>query len=437
MREQRHTPTFSLKLLSFAIAIASLLAVPAARAQTYTVLHNFTGGADGGNPYAGLTADAAGNLYGTASTGGISSSCNGCGTVFKLADHSNAWTFSVLYSFRGRPDGYQPEARVVFGPDGLLYGTTVVGGADGSGTVYKLQPLPNICPSISCEWTETVLHSFANAPDGQNPARGDVVFDSAGNLYGATTTGGNSGNCANDESCGTVYEVMPSSGGWLESVIYNFEGQNDGAFPNGVMLDSSGDLDGTTNFRGANMYGTVFSLTPNGQGQWNETSLYSFSDQQDGGGPLAGVISDGAGGFYGTTSYGGSGNGGTAWQLTSSGSNWLLNILASLNYSGMQGLTPQGSAAVLTTDTAGNLYGTTVLDGAYDQGSVFKLTYANGNWTLTTLYNFTGGADGGRPYGQVILDSNGNIYGTTSIGGSSVGQCYQNLGCGVAFEITP
>jgi uncharacterized repeat protein (TIGR03803 family) len=427
MREPRHVPASSLKFFVQALAVGSVLLVPVAYAQTYTVLHNFTGGADGALPFAGLTMDAAGNLYGT--TAGFGR--NGCGTVYKLTRHSNAWTFGTLYSFRGLPDACSPQSRVVFGPSGLLYGAAA-GGSNEDGAVYKLQPPDHICASISCEWTETVLYSFTDVPDGAYP-RGDVVFDSAGNLYGATRNGGSSGYaCADDEPCGAVYELTPSPGGWSESIIYSFEGLNDGAFPNGVFLDSTGHLVGTTSFRGnegQSPWGTVFSLAPNGQGQWTETTLHSFSGGQDGGSPLAGVIADASGGFYGTTSWQGSGAGGTVWQFTSSG---LLNILASLTGSGYE----PGPEAALTMDAAGNLYGTTAAEGAFNQGSVFKLTPSNGGWTLTTLHSFTGGADGGTPTGQLILDANGNIYGTTVLGGSG-GQCSPNAGCGVVFEITP
>jgi len=430
----RYWSTLSLKLLVRTFALTCLLVSPVAYAQTYTVLHNFTGGADGGNPYAGLTIDEAGNLYGTASSGGSNSNCINCGTVFKLVDHSGAWIFNTIYSFGGGLDGVAPYARVVFGPEGILYGTTVSGGRDEFGTVYKLQPPPNVCPSASCPWLESVLYSFGRYPDGQHPSRDDVVFDSAGNLYGATSSGGNNLTCDVNQPCGTVYELTHSAHGWNESVIYNFQGMNDGAFPNGVTFDSSGDLVGTNTFWQGNFTGTVFSLIPNGQGGWSERTLYDFSNGSNGEQPLAGVLSDGAGGFYGTTSYGGSGNGGTVWHLTSSSQ---MNLISSFTYSQPLGYPLPGSAAVLTMDASGNLYGTTAVDGTYNQGSVFKLTPSDGGWTLTTLYSFTGGSDGGQPWGQVILDSNGNIYGTANLGGPTIGQCYGDLGCGVIFEIAP
>ncbi len=410
------------------VLVGGILSISAA-AQTFTVLHNFSGGGDGANPYAGPTLDVGGNLYGTTFYGGA-----GRGVVFKLTFRNSAWVLTNLHSFGHDPDGALPTARVVFGPGGALFGTTLEGGQDGAGTVFKLQPPTNVCPSVSCPWTETMLYSFKNVPDAAYPAYGDVVFDANGNLYGAAGGGTSGYACADDSPCGTVYELMRVQNGWNESVIWNLEGGDDGAFPNGVVVDRSGTLYGTTSFRGANTWGTVFSLTSNGQG-WVENSLYSFSGGSDGARPGASVISDDAGGFFGTTAYDGSGNGGTAFQLSYSGGNWLLNTLTSFNFSGTLGLTPPGPQGVLVKDANGNLYGTTTLAGAYNQGSVFKLAPSDGGWTLTTLHDFTGGADGGQPIGQVVVDASGNIFGTASVGGSSVGSCY--LGCGVVFEITP
>lgn len=421
--------------LTFLLVSAALL-----QAQTFTVLHSFTNGNDGGSPHAGVTLDRGGNFYGTTLNGGPVGGCSGfgCGVVYKLQHRGSGWTLAILHTFvDSSTEGGEANTRVVFGPDGALYGTTLSGGFFNNGTVYKLQPPLNICPTVSCPWTETVLHMFSNDPDGAYPA-GDVVFDSTGNLYGATNTGGNSGfTCANDRPCGAVYKLARVQGGWQESVIYNFEGDSDGAFPNAVTFDPAGNLIGTTSFRGANIRGTAFSLVPNGQGGWSEVTLYGFSGASGGGAPEAGVIPDGAGGYFGTSSYGDSGNGGTVWQLSPSGGNWLLNTLTNFDYSQQIGFTPPGPGAALTMDAAGNLYGTTVLDGAFDQGSVFKLTHTNGGWTRTTLHDFTGGSDGGQPYSTVSIDAAGNLYGTASVGGNSIGSCYQGLGCGVIWEITP
>jgi len=180
--------TLALGLILFA---AINIAYPAAQAQTITVLHNFTGGADGANPSAGLTMDAAGNLYGTASYGGYTGGycSSGCGTVFKLTHQGAGWTFTPLYAFKGdsglNNDAANPAARVVFGPEGNLYGTTVTGGGGrcnsfggyGCGTAFKLSPPTTVCKAVFCTWTDTVLYSAAH-DNGEEPV-GDVVFDSA------------------------------------------------------------------------------------------------------------------------------------------------------------------------------------------------------------------------------------------------------------------
>jgi len=418
--------------LMFALLALSVFA----SAQQFTVLHNFSGGGDGAYPYAGVTLDAAGGLYGTTTQGGVSGACNGCGTIYKLAHRGSGWVLTTLYTFHGQ-DGANPQSRVTFGPGGALFGTTDSGG-QLYGTVFKLQPPSSICPSVACAWSLTTLHSFTNDPDGARPAAADLAFDSAGNIYGATNTGGNTGFvCADDEPCGAVYKMTRSGNTWTESVVYNFQGESDGAFPNGVTLDSAGNLFGTTIFRGDQVEGTVFVLTPNGHGGFTEESLYSFSGGLDGAEPWGTAILDGSGGYFGTTSWGGSGNGGTVWHLHSSGGNWTLDTLASFSYSGQLDVPPPGSTAALTMDAAGNLYGTTRLDGAFSQGSVFKLTHSGSGWTLTTLHDFTGAADGGQPFGQVSIDANGNLFGTASIGGNTVGtpSCYRGLGCGVVWEI--
>jgi uncharacterized repeat protein (TIGR03803 family) len=172
-------------VLALTVALAT-----AAQAQTFKVLHTFTGGADGGYPYAGLTMNRAGNLYGTAGGGGnTGGNCGntGCGTVFKLAHVGSGWVFTPIYSFTGGNDGSTPEAGVVFGPDGSLYGTTGYGGQYGNGIVFNLKPSPTACKAALCPWTEIVLYSF---PAGDSPLPlGDVVFDQVGNLYGSTFAG--------------------------------------------------------------------------------------------------------------------------------------------------------------------------------------------------------------------------------------------------------
>lgn len=413
------------------VVLALTLASSKASAQTYNVIHNFTGAGDGANPYAGLTMDRSGNLYGTASAGGPNCiSDGGCGTVFQLTNRNHQWFFSTIYGFAGS-DGAAPIARVVFGPGGALYGTTEGGGANFDGTVFKLTQPVSICREVACSWSETLLYSFTGNPSLWFP-NSEVVFDAAGNLYGTTLQAGNFFACANDRTCGAAYELSLSQGQWGLSRTYIFQGSSDGAFPYSVILGSDGDLYGTTAFRGNNTWGTVFKLIPSGS-TFGERTLYSFSGGADGGAPLGGVIFDPSGNLLGTTSFGGSGGGGTAFKLSPSNGSWTLDTL----YSFVGGQPDVGPAASLVRDTAGNLYGTTSTAGAHHQGSVFKLTPSGSGYSYTSLHDFTGGTDGGQPRSQVILDASGNVYGTTSIGGNSVGKCNQGSGCGVVFEITP
>ncbi len=392
------------------LAIGFLLA-PTAQAQTFTVLHNFTGGADGAVPVAGLTMDRGGNLYGTASAGGA----RGYGTVFKLAPRGSGWVLAPLYSFHGVSDGKLPFDRVVIGPGGVLYGATFSGGSgcegDGCGTVFKLSPPATACKTALCSWTETVLYRFTGGFDGLYPEHGDLVFDEMGNIYG-TTYGGGTGN-------GVVFELTPSG---MQSVLYPFPGGQLASPYSGVIFDNAGNLYGTTYNKG----GTLYQLTPSGAG-WTENTLFSFSDNDNGFFPYAGLIFDQSDNIYGTNSVGGINGGGTAFQVTSSNGMWALNTIYS--FTGVFFHGDCGPFASLFEDSAGNLYGTTMCESQTVFGSVFKLTNTAGSWTYTSLHDFTGGSDGGYPFSNVVVDASGNLYGTASRGGT--------LGYGVVWEITP
>jgi uncharacterized repeat protein (TIGR03803 family) len=410
---------------ALALTAALLLiiaAAPAAQAQTLTVVHNFTGVLpDGANPYAGLTIDPAGNLYGTTRSGGA-----GYGMVFQLKHVNSGFLFRPLYSFAGGNDGALPEARVTIGPDGSLYGTTVIGGGpppEGVGTVYNLKPPPAACKTALCPWRETVLFSF-NQADGSHPF-GGVTFDQAGNLYGTANSGG-------QHDKGAVYELTPFNGGWTESTAYTFSGSDGEAPLAGVIFDNLGNLYGTTQTGGAGGYGTVFQLVP-ADGGWTENVLYQFQNGPDGLFPAAGLIFDPSGNLYGATAYGGTGSGGTVFELTPSNGTWTYSLLYS--FTGSSACGPQGS---LVMDGAGNLYGTTFCDGAHGLGSVFELSPSSGGWTYTALYDFAGARNGGYPYGSVVFDSNGNLYGTASFGGTGSDCNGGSLdGCGIVWEITP
>jgi len=309
------------------------------------------------------------------------------------------------------------------GPNGSLYGTTYGGGLPGCGgagcgTVYNLRPPVHFCSAISCPWNATVLYRFSAGSDGGNPYAGSVTFDAAGNIYGTTLHGGGSGRCI--LGCGTVYQLTPNGGSWTEHVIYSFTGDGDGAEPTaGVTLDAAGNLYGTTYANGGNN-GEVFRLAHSGSG-WTQTVLHAFQDYDDGISPSGGVIFDTAGNLYGTTTTGGSGGGGTAFEISTLGVESVL-----FNF---QGTTGGGPGDNLVMDAAGNLYGTTADDGLFGQGSVFKLTHTQAGWIYTELYAFTGGTDGRNPGCRVLIDAQGNLYGTTPLGG--------NFGDGVVWKITP
>ncbi len=406
--------------LAMVLTLAAVM-TQAAQAQTYSVIYNFTGGQNGATPMAGLTFDGAGSFYGTANFGGnTGGNCgtSGCGLVYRLTDSISGWVLTPLYSFMGGNDGANPQvAYVVFGPDGSLYSTTYYGGGPcdgiGCGTVFKLRPEGPANLHGSSPWTETILHSFTGS-DGAGPV-GALIFDHNGNADGATSSGG-------FHNGGIIYQLNSSSG-WEEVVLYHPYG-----YPgSGLIMDHAGNLYGTTFNGGSDLFGSVYKLTPSGS-NWIETDLYDFTNGSDGTYPQAGVVLDQAGNLYGATSAGGSGHGGTVFELTASNGNWIHSNLYSLTGPGDARLVV-GPIGNLVMDAAGNLYGTTLADGAHGYGAVFKLTPSNGGWTYTSLHDFTNGSDGGYPYSTLVLDTRGNLYGTASSGGTQ--------GVGVVFEVTP
>ena len=397
-------------------AILALSATGSSRAQTFTVLHTFIDA----EPDAGVTMDAAGNLYGTTYSGGT----NRVGLVYKLAHKGSGWVLSPLYSFQGGHDGSNPVGGITIGRDGNLYGTTVSGGRNDAGAVYKLSPPPTVCKAGPCPWTETLLYQFTGGADGGEPVA--VIFDSAGNLYGTTAVGGIDNN-------GVVFKLTPSGSRsrWSESVLYRFAGPPDGHDPTGALtFDDNGNLYGTTDLGGTGCNcGTVYQLTPSGSG-WTEQVIYRFQNANDGGAPSGGLILDPEGNLYGAASAGGADDGGTIFELMPSNGNWTFSVL----YSPIAGsFQPVGT---LARSPSGMLYGTFStgpprLNYCGDEGcgNVFQLSPSSaGGWVYTSLYEFTGGDDGGNPTGGLILDSAGNVYGTTS---------GEISGYGSAFELAP
>lgn len=420
---KQHRISLRAATVGLALAIVFVITVvarQAAQAQTLNVIHTFTGAGDGANPEGGVILDRAGDLYGTAFGGGV-----GYGIVYEITQSGSGWIVTPIYTFKGGNDGASPVARVILAPDGTLYGTTESGGGGscnentGCGTVFKLSPPTTGCASAICPWTETVLYRFSGGSDGALP-RAEVVLDQSGNIYGTTFSGGSS-------NCGTVFKLTPSGSGWTESVLYSYPCypglQNDYSSP-AVIFDRNGNLYGVTDAGGTYNQGTVFELVPSGSG-WTANVLHAFSGEEDGVTPEAALMSDGSGNLYGSTTGSGPNGGGTVFELTPSGSNWTFAVLYSLP--GTADLL--GIWNKLVMDQAGNLYSTTIGRGAYGGGSVFELTHPGGVWTYTSLHDFTGGSDGWNPYANLVLDTTGNLYGTTFQGGT--------YGYGVAFEITP
>jgi uncharacterized repeat protein (TIGR03803 family) len=343
-----------------------------------TILHDFGGGQGGANPVGSLAMDARGNLFGVTQSGGTPTKpCNStCGTVFELSPKSGGgWTYSVIYRFQGNSvgDGSVPDSGVIVDAAGNLYGTTQLGGlvtsprqcSSGScGTVFELSPGAG-------GWTETVLYKFSGNPDGAYP-RSPLLLDANGNLEGATSQGGG-GRCSTGfgtNGCGTIFQLVPSGGGWTENVLYRFQG-SDGEIPyQGLISDAAHNLYGTTNLGGLHGWGAVFELSPISGGGWSETTLYNFQGSADGIWPAGGLTMDTSGNLYGTASGGGAHNAGTVFKLSqASGGRFTFGLVTS--FTGNDGSFPSGNMVV---DGAGNLYGTARFDGQKGHGVVFKIT---------------------------------------------------------------
>ena len=396
-------------LAGLAILAAMLTMAPMIQGQTLNVLYKFSGHGDGSTPYAGVTFDRQGRIYGTTCYGGA----NQQGVVYRLTPENGSWVFSPIYTFGPvqSGDGQCPLARVVFGSDGLLYGTTSEGGAYGLGTVFSLQPPATTCRSFLCPWKETVLHNFDFA-DGTDPGYGDLIFDQAGNIYGTAFNGGQGG--------GLVFELSRSGSGWTENVLYEFAYDNDtGDLPaSGVVFDSAGNLYGTTSLNGAHDNGSVYELSPSPSG-WTATTLYSFTNADNGEG--SGLLMDAQGNLFGIAGLFGAGE---AYQLTPQGGSWYYKVLQAFT-----GTFDTGPVAPPTFDSQGNLYGPLPNSGSYEEGEIFKLTPSGNQWIYTPYYDFGSTNVGAYPYGVVVFDANGNMYGTAS--GNIHG------GYGTVWEITP
>jgi uncharacterized repeat protein (TIGR03803 family) len=407
-------------------------------------VYAFQGVPDGSQPGSGLVSDGAGNFYGTTLGGGLSicgDSAPFCGTVYKVTlGPDGSWTESVVYKFLGGSDGASPSGTLVFDPAGNLYGTTILGGnndcEEGCGTVFKLSPTKHGA------WKETIIYSFTGGTDVEEPGSG-VVFDAAGNLYGA---GG--GGCI-EECNGTLFKLSPNPNGtWSETLLYTFMGGTDGGFPSALVLDGAGNLYGTSLSGGITQSpcggcGTVFELSPSESGSWTKNVLYSFNDGLDGGFPSGGVAFDSAGNLFGETYDGGSfacpeSGCGVVYKLTSKSGHWKFSVVHTFN--GVDGSKGSQSSGGLAFDSAGSLYGTTGSGGdlacnnGNGCGTIFRLSpKLKSGFSFSTVAKFDG-PSGANPTAGVVVDATGNLYGTTFAGGT--GSCTPT-GCGVVFAVTP
>lgn len=383
------------------------LASPARAGVNEQVLYTF-GGSNGTLPEGKLVYTASGQLFGTAGFGGNTTTCengsNGCGVVFELTPpHHGVRNYHVLHVFNGAPsDGELPLGNIVFDAAGNLYGVTEYGGP--SAGYYGDGTVYKLSPAGGGNWNETVIHTFGNGSDGKWPLSG-LTADAAGNLYGTTSVGG-----ASDR--GAVYQLTPNSNGsWSETILYSFTGQNgDGSEPAGeVIFDPAGNIYGTTVLGGTFNFGLVFELSPSSSG-WTKTILYNFTGVKGLGGGAGPLVRDAAGNLYGTSGPTG-GAGGAVFELTqNSDGTWTENTIHKFGSYPADGQSPSSG---LTVDSAGAFYGTTLFGGAIYTGTVYSLTpKSGGGWIYRQLYNFDGVVQL-KPDGGITLGKAHTLFGVT------------------------
>ena len=425
------------RIATLGLVVMPLLGfVPRAlRAQVFNTVYSFGGagsgaGTDGSLPFgAGVIADSSGNLYGDTSSGGTYDQ----GTVFELVKSPTGYTEQILYSFGAiNGDGNEPQSSLVMDGAGNLYGTTYYGGSSRFGMVYELA-------KSSSGYTEQILHSFGYGGDALNTNTGaNLIMDSSGNLYGASSGGGANGY-------GAVFELTKTSSGYSEQILYSFSypGTGTGYQPmGGLLMDSSGNLYGTTEYGGANANGTVYELVKSSTG-YSETTLYSFKPQTQGDATFseANLIMDASGNLYGTSVEGGTNDTGAVFELVKGAAGYTEQVIYSFsvgtyisNYTvvNSDGCNPR---AGLVMDGSGNLYGTAYLGGTYGSGTVFELVKSSTGYSEKTLHDFSAYSgtnnanyDGFYPQDNLYLDSSGNLFGTAMNGGAT--------GNGTVFEIT-
>jgi uncharacterized repeat protein (TIGR03803 family) len=391
----------------FAIMTLGLLALltTTVSAQNYRIIYVFSGGAGGMFPDP-LSIDRYGNLY-APTAGGYTGNqfCRtegGCGTAWKFYLRGSNWLGDELYTFTAGADGYGPLTPIAVAPSGIAYGGMV---GPGNGGFYQLRPSATRTSSAIAPWHETTILA------GDLRASGPLTVDASGNIYGTSQQIG---------STGGVFELSSSQGQWTLNTLYTFQGGADGDSPvQGVLLAPDGNLYGTTLKGGSANCGTVFQLMHSGT-NWTKTTLYEFQGGSAGCHPSSPFATDSAGTLYGATTTA-PGSPSTLYALSPQGGGWTFSTLYSFNSAAASGS--------LALDSAGNLYGTT-------NSSIFKLTRNGGAWTYSSLHDFTCGmgADGCSPTGAAI-DNNGNLFGTTEVGGPTNGLCAD--GCGTIWEVTP
>lgn len=380
---------------------------------TEKLLYEFHTYLHGKNPSPKLISDSQGNLYGTTAIGGAYNN----GTVFELkALPGGKWKEEILFNFRGEPGGSGPSAGVTFGSQHDFYGTTYGGGAYGYGTVF------NLTRGQDGKWKESVLYSFSGGNDGRFP-NSALALDDNGAIYGTSESGGTTDG-------GVVFQLSNSAGHWAEQVLYSFcalSGCADGLYPNSVTLGPDGTIYGTTSWDGPNHGGVVFQLRSH-NGVWSEAVIHGFGQDGDGSAPWGTLLLDESGNLYGTTTEGGNANAncyaigcGTVFELSPSRrGGWTETLLYKFS-GGSDGIAPYGG---LVFDAGNNLYGTTqrggggkcgkvAIDGC---GTVFQLSPGSSGWAEDVLYRFKHDRMGTQPVSTLLLDSSGNLYGSTSGG---------------------
>jgi uncharacterized repeat protein (TIGR03803 family) len=438
MRVHR-SPLALLLLVSLALLLTfATVSWPAAAKPTESIIYKFMGGTDGLGPE-GLVVDSSGNLFGTTYYGGSSNLCFwGCGQVYELKPPASGgpWTRIVIHNFVGNPsDGYNPGPDLTFDSAGNLYGTTSFGGQTNAGIIYKLAR-----PAVEgATWQETILFNFSFANHGINGfTPGSVAVGPSGKFYGTTYGGG-------PYDGGTFFQLAPQGGQLVETVLHVF-GRSLGDSPpqHSLTYGPDGALYGTRSGLMRCIYnpidcGNVYRLRPPKKqgGQAAYTVLHKFQGN-DSWFPNAQLVFDASGNLYGTTFAGGSYTAGIAFQLVPQNGSWIEYAIHYFGSGSGDGIEPFGG---MSFDAHGNLYGTTSTGGPALAGVIYKLSnpgHIGASWPETTLYDFLGGTNvGSYPNDQPIFGKDGALYGTTYMGG--LNNCSNNSmnGCGTIFRLVP